>query len=323
MAKHLECTTAQMKPPSLSIATAATVLLHGALTLGQTPPVATFKTSVELVRVTAVVRDHKGRFVQDLSMRDFEILEGTRRRPIVDFRRDSGDVSVALLFDVSGSMEGRLPDAREAANHILSWLDTQHDEAAVFMFDTRLDEVTPFTVGLKTLPSSMSRVTPFGATSLHDAIAQTAQRTAGREGRRHAVAVLTDGRDNASHLKPAEVSAIASAIDVPIYIFGVVAAIDNPIEDIATSSAAQSGLTGSLENLATWTGGGVFIVSAPGQRSLAARQLIDELRHQYLLAFESSGAPGWHPLMVRTRNKDQTVRARSGYFAGQSRPTSF
>src|SRR5262249_41972009 len=153
---------------------------------------------------------------------------------IVDFRRDSVDVSVALLFDVSGSMEGRLPDAREAANHILSWLDAQRDEAAVFMFDTQLDEVMPFTIGLKTHPSSISRVTPFGATSLHDAIAQTAQRTAGREGRRHAVAVLTDGKDNASHLRPEEVSAIASAIDVPIYIFGVVAAIDNPAEDVAT-----------------------------------------------------------------------------------------
>jgi hypothetical protein len=53
-----------------------------------------------------------------------------------------------------------------------------------------------------------------------------------------------------------------------------------------------------------------------------ARQIIDELRHQYLIAFESSGKPGWHPLQVRARDKDLTVRARSGYFAGQSRPIS-
>jgi len=37
---------------------------------------------------------------------------------------------------------------------------------------------------------------------------------------------------------------------------------------------------------------------------------------------ESSGKPGWHPLVVRARDKDLTVRARSGYFAGQSRPNS-
>ena len=57
----------------------------------------------------------------------------------------------------------------------------------------------------ETLPDSMSTVTPFGATSLHDAIAQTASASATREGRRRAVVVFTDGHDNASRLKPSEV----------------------------------------------------------------------------------------------------------------------
>ena len=184
--------------------------------------VATFKSSVDLVRITAVVRDRKGRFVQDLSARDFEVLDGGLTRPITDFRTDSSGVSVALLFDVSGSMEARLPNAREAAEHLLSWLDAKRDEAAIFTFDTRLVEVTPFTVGLKTLPPSMTSVVPFGATSLNDAIARTAERVGAREGRRRAVVVLTDGNDNASRMEPAAVSEVASAIDVPVYIFGVV-----------------------------------------------------------------------------------------------------
>ena len=46
------------------------------------------------------------------------------------------------------------------------------------------------------------------------------------------------------------------------------------------------------------------MASTPGQRSVAARQIVDELRHQYLIAFESSGKPGWHPLVVRARDKD-------------------
>jgi len=116
------------------------------------PPVATFKSSVDLVRVTAVVRDHKGRFVQDLTVRDFEVLDGGKSRPITEFRTDQSGISVALLFDVSGSMEGQLVSAREAGAHVLSWLDTTQDEAAIFTFDTRLDAVTPFTAGLKTLP---------------------------------------------------------------------------------------------------------------------------------------------------------------------------
>ncbi len=287
----------------------------------QAPPTVSFKSSIDMVRIAAIVRDRKGRFVADLTARDFEVLDGGQSRNIKDFRHDLTGVSVAILFDVSGSMEGHLPYAREAANHVLSWLDASRDEAAVFTFDTHLDEAAPFTTGLKTLPPSMTTTVPFGETSLHDAIALTARRVGQREGRRRAVVVLTDGADTASHLKPAEVSAIASGIDVPVYIFGIVPSIDNPSEETAVSSVERSALAGPLSDLAAWTGGHVFVASTPGQRSIAARQIIDELRHQYLIAFESSGQPGWHPLVVRARNKDLTVRARSGYIAGQSSPT--
>jgi hypothetical protein len=75
-------------------------------------------------------------------------------------------------------------------------------------------------------------------------------------------------------------------------------------------------------DLANLTGGHVFVSSSPVERSLAARQIVEELRHQYLIAFESSGDPGWHRLAVRVRNKNMVVRARSGYIAGHSRPNS-
>jgi Ca-activated chloride channel family protein len=301
----------------------AAVFSAGRWTAAQEQKTPVFKSGVDLVRISAVVRDRKGRFVQDLSARDFEVLDGGEHRKITDFRNDLAGVSIALLFDVSGSMQAKLPNAREAAEHVLSWLQVEKDEAAIFTFDTRLVEVTPFTAGLKTLPQAIEDITPFGATSLHDAIAQTARRVGEREGRRRAVVVLTDGNDNASRLTAPEVSTIASGIDVPVYIFGVVPSIDNPSADNAASSAERSPLAGPLADLATWTGGHVFVSSTPGQRSLAARQIVDELRHQYLIAFESSGRPGWHPLVVRAVDKDLTVRARSGYIAGQSRPNSY
>ena len=119
----------------------------------QETPVAAFTSSVDLVRVTAVVRDRKGRFVGDLTKRDFEILDGGVRRPISDFRPDLSGVSVALLFDASGSMEGLLGQARESAGHLLSSLETGRDEAAIFTFDTRLDEVAAFTTDLALLPA--------------------------------------------------------------------------------------------------------------------------------------------------------------------------
>jgi Ca-activated chloride channel family protein len=288
----------------------------------QQPALATFRSSVDLVRVSAVVRDRRGRFVRNLKAQDFEVADRGVVKPIVDFRHDKGNISIALLFDVSGSMEGRLAHAREAATHLLSWLDAANDEAAVFTFDTRLEEVVPFTSGLTMLPPRLTGIVPFGATSLHDAIARTAEQLSDRAGRRRAIIVLTDGLDTASRLTPPEVSGIASSIDVPVYIVGVVPLIDNPAADEATSVAERSALGGDLASLAEWTGGRTAIVSTPAARSIEARQIIDEMRHQYLIAFESSGSPGWHPLVVRARGKDLTVRARSGYIAGQSRPIS-
>ena len=313
----------QMSPGKLILSALLTCLLAGAPGANaQEAPVAAFRAAVDLVRVAAVVRDRKGRFVSNLTVNDLQILEGSDERRIVDFRSDQTGVSVALLFDVSGSMVSRLADAREAAGHVMSWLDATLDEAAVYTFDTHLDEVTPFTTGLVALPTALASVVPFGATSLHDAIARTAQRVGEREGRRRAVVVFTDGNDTASRLKPEEVSAVASSIDVPVYIFGIVLPIDDPAADVATPSAEHSALAGPLADLAAWTGGHVFVVSSPSQRSVAARQMVDELRHQYLIAFESSGTPGWHPLEVRAHRKDLVVRARSGYIAGQSRPNS-
>ena len=288
----------------------------------QQPPIAAFTSSVDLVRVTAVVRDRKGRFVGDLTRRDFEILDGGVRRPISDFRPDLSGVSVTLLFDVSGSMEGLMGQARESAGHLLSWLESGRDEAAVFTFDTRLDEVAAFTTDLATLPARLHTVRPFGATSLHDAIAQAAERASTRDGHRRAVIVFTDGNDNFSRLNPGEVSSIASAIDVPVYIIGLVSMVDHASADAGAASGAQSSLAGPLSDLTAWTGGRTFVVSAPAHRSVVARQIVEELRHQYLMAFESSGRPGWHPLEVRALGKDLTVRARNGYVAGQYRPIS-
>jgi Ca-activated chloride channel homolog len=288
------------------------------LTEQTAPP--TFHSSVDVVRLAAVVRDQKGRFVRDLGAGDFEVFDNGRVRSIEDFRQDIAGLSVALLFDVSGSMEGQLAHARDAASTLLGLLDPARDEAAIFRFDTRLEEAVPFTLGLRELPASMSTVVPFGATSLFDAVARTAERVTSGEGRRHAVVVFTDGLDNASRLTAAQVSGIASSIDVPVYVVGIVSGLDDPSSDTATATALKSPLAGELANLASWTGGAAWVASAAPQRNYVVRQIVDELRHQYLIAIESGAEAGWHPLVVKLRNRNLTAHARSGYIVGQSRP---
>jgi VWFA-related protein len=299
--------------------------LGSAQTSAVQPPVgrATFKSGVDLVTVSAVVRDHKGRVVTDLVQADFELLDNGERRPITDFRAERAGVSVALLFDASGSMQvaAKIEDARRAARHVLAWMNEGQDELAIYSFDSGLRQLqgfAPYRVDA-TLERSMVGIAPFGMTSLNDAIAATAKQLAGRPYSHRAVVVLTDGVDNNSRLTPPEVSGLASSIDVPVYILAVVSPLDHAGTTTAVNSERPIPI-GDLADLARWTGGEFFVSSVPAQTSVAARQIIEELRHQYVLAFEPASLPGWHPLEIRARGRGQlVVRARSGYMAGQPR----
>jgi VWFA-related protein len=287
----------------------------------QGAPSERFRSSVDVVSVVAIVRDRKGRFVQDLSQRDFIIVESGQTRPIVGFKAEKdGPVRLAIVFDVSGSMRvgSKAADAREAARQVLSTLNGT-DQAALFSFDTKLERVRDFTSDFGSLMAALDKIeSPYGQTSLYDAVAEAARAVAGRRNvdgpspQRAAVVVLTDGVDTHSRLKPGEVSGIASEIDVPVYVMAVMSSIDDPrmFDDPEAATA------GGLRDLARWTGGELFTMSAPAQTSLAARQIVSELRHQYLLAFEASPRPGWRSLEIKARSRDLTVRARSGYTAG-------
>ena len=282
-------------------------------------PAGIFKSGVDLVTVSATVRDRRGRAVSDLTKQDFEVLDRGIRRQITEFRTEAAPVSVAILFDVSGSMDiaSRMLAARFAAHHVLSWLEHGRDEAALFAFDSRLHEVAPFTVDTRALQGALGEVDPFGATSLHDAIADTAKRISARANSRRAIIVLTDGIDTASRLTPAEVSGIASEIDVPVYVIAVVLPIDHPDDNGQPARAHDvPASVGTIRELAAWTGGELFYASTPSDTSRVARQVVRELRQQYLIAFEPGAGAGWHPIEIRTTKKNLTVRARGGYVAG-------
>jgi VWFA-related protein len=325
----------------LGVLTASAVLLASAALgplesrqlggqVGSAPPqdpAPRFKSAVDLVSVSAVVRDKRGRFVPRLSREDFIVVEGGERRPIVGFNAEAdGPVKVAVLFDISGSMRvgSKAVDAQQAARHLFSSLK-QGDQAALFAFDTQLEKVTDFTTDFKGLESRVDKVDPpFGQTSLFDAIAETAKAVAdsvgggtGRVPQRSAIVVLTDGIDTKSRLTAPEVSAIASSIDVPVYVIAVMSPVDDPRNPDYGTGALSSGLT----DLARWTGGDFFIALSPAHASIAARQIVGEMRNQYMLAFEASARAGWKSLEVRARDREHIVRARSGYTAGGGSPS--
>jgi Ca-activated chloride channel family protein len=294
-------------------------------TAGQTPTV-TFRSGVEAVTVTATVRDARGRVVKDLEKADFEVLDGGRARQIQDFHSGDAAVSLSVLLDISGSMSvgGNMDRAREAVNVALGNLQSGRDEASLFTFDSELQEVRPFTTNLNRITSVRLEGKPWGLTSLYDAIGATARRVAERTNRHRAVLVITDGVDTGSRMTPPQVSYVASSIDVPVYLLVVSNPVDNPGHKLAVLAASgQTGAnTATLADLARWTGGDMAIASELADSTKALTALMGNLRHQYLISFEPGARPGWHPLEVRTRKKNLTVHARSGYLAGSARTGS-
>jgi VWFA-related protein len=286
-----------------------------------------FRSSVDVVSVTAIVKDRKGRFVRDLQQGDFSVLEAGDRRRVLAFRAvTDGPVKLGLLVDASGSMRvGRKAvDALDTSRHLFSALRGS-DEAALLSFDTQLDLVSRFTSDFAALDTALQRLNPpFGQTSLYDAIGHATSfvadqaRSGGQLPQRSALVVLTDGIDTKSRQTTEQVAAIASRIDVPVYIIAVMAPIDDPQVDESPAFDVSG-----LRQLARATGGEMFTASSPAAASIAARDIVADLRHQYVLAFEASSRPGWRPIEVRVRDSKFNVRARTGYSAGNSdRPAS-
>jgi hypothetical protein len=72
----------------------------------------------------------------------------------------------------------------------------------------------------------LSEFEPFGTTSLYDATAATARQLAARSATHKAIIVLTDGVDTSSDMTAREVSAVASSIDVPVFVVATVTWLD-------------------------------------------------------------------------------------------------
>jgi Ca-activated chloride channel family protein len=272
-----------------------------------------FKSQVNLVSLATVVRDKRGRVVPSLNRGDFEIQENGKKVPVLEVRSErDAPANIALLVDGSGSM--RLGNsyalARRVSDQILDSLADGRDEAALYSFDTRVLTLQPFTPDLLKVRRALGYVETWGSTSLYDAISGVAGKIHERADSRRAIVVFTDGNDTASTVTPAEVATITSALDVPVYVFAL-----NPSPAQAHDGKVHPP---ALAELARDTGGIYFVATDPATLAVQVTTLIDELRHQHVLAFEASPEPGWRSLEVRVRGRGYTIRSRGWYWAGDT-----
>ena len=282
-------------------------------------PVQTFRSSVDVVPVRASVRDGDGRPIRGLVQRDFMVSDNGQQRPIRTFHADvAAPITAAFLVDVSGSMSvsNKMTLAHDVLQHAFQAMRPGEDEAALFTFDTRVDERQPFTRDFRNLAAVLLKIEPFGATSLYDMVAHTAKQVQATPSAHAALVVVTDGFDTSSTLTPGEVSGIASAAQVPIYVVATTATSDKAAVRDDDGPAKPYGV--DLRDLAAWSGGGVFVASSPLEAQAAAAVLVRDLRHQYVLSIDAAATDEWRRLDVQVRKKGVIVRARSGYF-GKSR----
>jgi VWFA-related protein len=276
----------------------------------------TFKSSVDLVPISAVVRDGRGRAITTLTAADFEVRDNGQLRPILRFELDDGSpLTVAVLADTSGSMRltSKLDAARQVVRELAAELQEGRDEIGLFTFDGALHELQAFTLHPAAVSTALVDADPFGVTSLYDAIAETAQRLAVRPARRRAIIVLTDGVDTSSALAPADVSARASALDAPVYIVATVPRIDRA-SYIDRTLAPNARATADARDLALWTGGDLLWATNTVDAAACTRHIVAELRQQYLLAIEAAPVSDWRALDVKVRGRRLNVRARGGYY---------
>src|SRR5438034_1157010 len=105
---------------------AATLVLGAAPLLAQTPQrPPTFEVGIEVINLNLSVTDGRNNYVTDLAEKDFAVFEDGIRQELSFYTHENLPISMAVMIDVSASMDEKLPQARAAALRLLKTLRAQ------------------------------------------------------------------------------------------------------------------------------------------------------------------------------------------------------
>jgi VWFA-related protein len=188
----------------------------------QDPQVFRFRTGVELINVTATVTDAEGRFVSGLRKEDFRLFEDGQEQQITHFNSERVPVSLGLVVDTSGSMEGeKWVSARQALNRFLFQLLDRDDEVFLYRFDNQPELIESWTTDRERIATGLARIRPRGATSLYDAVAAAVPLAHTGRHRKKAIVVISDGNDTNSRATVREVKTMIRSTEVLAYAIGI------------------------------------------------------------------------------------------------------
>jgi Ca-activated chloride channel family protein len=298
---------------------------------GQQP----FRVGARTVAVYATVSDRDGRLVPDLTRDDFEILDNGKPQPIAVFSSEIQPITVVVMLDRSGSMQGNFRLVQAAGEAFVHRL-LPGDKARIGSFSNKV-QIDPedFTASQDELVRILrTGLQEPGPTPLWNAADAAITSLLPQEGRR-VVLLFTDGADNPGNLKVNNRSVMdvmerAQQHNVMVYAIGLESA--GPPAVMGRAGGGFGGGFGGggfgggfgrgpdpgLPTIAADTGGGYFELRRAEDLASTFARVADELHRQYALGFEPPRLDDkTHKLDVRIKKPGMKARARKSYRAAR------
>jgi len=277
----------------------------------------TFKVDVKLVNVFVTVTDERGAPIAGLKKDNFDLTEDDKGQKIAVFDKESAlPLNIVMAIDTSLSTRKDLPLELASARRFVHAILRPVDVLSLYAFSETVSELTGFTPDLRVIDRAIDHVRLGSATALYDALLLGSEALEPRQGRKVMV-VITDGGDTMSKVNYQEAVRAAETAEAILYSIIVV-----PIE---ASAGRDTGGEHALIQLSTDTGGKYFYASSLAQLDEAFRQISDELRTQYLLAYYPSqrlSDSDFRRIQVTVKgipaDSEFKVRHRTGYYTSKS-----
>jgi VWFA-related protein len=207
-----------------------------------------FKTGIELINISATVTDGSGRFVSGLRKDDFRVYQDDQPQPISHFSSERVPVSLGIVLDTSGSMEGeKMAAAKLALNRFLLDLLGPDDEVFLYTFDSRPQLVHGWTSDRRRVSRELDGIRATGGTAMYDAVAEAIPLAQSGKHRKKALVIISDGNDQNSQTPIEALQAQIRETEILIYAIGIDANVETGQGSVRRSpNLSLGGVLGAL-----------------------------------------------------------------------------
>lgn len=197
------------------------VLLILVLLLAGSAALAQLTVDVSLVNVVATVTDDRGRYVPDLTAKDFELVEDGQVLPVSHLSySDDTPVSLGIVLDTSGSMERKIGTATSAVERFIRTIH-KDDDIFLMTFSEFVTLAQDFTSDRTRLNNALRRARVQGGTALYDALTESLRHLKQGTHDKKAILLLTDGVDESSLRSLEETERTVRESEFMVYCLGI------------------------------------------------------------------------------------------------------